>query len=110
MLCQAVLVGPLLMAGVTDHDRNIQGDPEKVSDMVHEVSREGLVSLTTASGELALHNSHGQASLVLTTACQPAMDCSFRLVQPITRYCEMHRVSGFRFRVSYCLAQPISRY
>lgn len=78
---QAVMMGPLLMAGITNGSRSIQADPSKVAELLTDVSSKGLVSLTIP-GDLPLHIRHDGDMLRAKTMNSAAysLDASFRLL------------------------------
>ena len=45
---QAVMMGPLVMAGLTDGPRQIQADPSTVAELLSEVPAGGLVEIRFA--------------------------------------------------------------
>ena len=74
------MVGPLLMAALTEKSRDIRADPASIESLVRNVSSEGLVTLETPGGSV-LHSRHGQVSLQPRERCLPAADCTFRTLQ-----------------------------
>ena len=74
------MVGPFVMAALTEKSRDIQADPASIEMLVRNVSSEGLVTLETPGGSVLLSR-HGRVSLQPKERCLPAADCTFRSLQ-----------------------------
>ena len=80
---QAVMMGPYLMAALTDHDRDIDLAPSQAATHVQQVDDSSLVTLKTEKG-LVLKQTGRTLELVQQSDCFSQMDCTFRLVETNT--------------------------
>lgn len=72
-------MGNYVMAALTDHDRDIKADPDKVEEFLHEVSTEGLITLGTEDGYV-LRQQNGEVTFIREEACLNGLECTFRLI------------------------------
>lgn len=86
---QAVMMGPLLMAGLTHGDRSIEADPGKVADLLTDVSSKGLASLVLPAADPPMHIRHdGNILRADMTRAATSLDGTFRLLSLDDRYAE----------------------
>ncbi|CAL8460830.1 g361 [Coccomyxa elongata] len=77
----AVMMGPLLMAGLTHGPRSIEADPRKVADLLTDVSSKGLASLVFSAADPPMHIRHDGTMLRAdTTRAASSLDSTFRLL------------------------------
>lgn len=79
---QAIMMGPLLMAGLTNGPRSIEADPSRISELLTDVSNEGLVSLAVP-GDVPEHIRHSGAMLSAVSSIDAplSLDATFRLLR-----------------------------
>ena len=80
---QAVMIGPMLMAGLTEDSRHIKANASNLAPQVSEVSLEGLISLRLAGSTTTYLQQQG--SWVVAEPVQPhcnaaAMAATFRML------------------------------
>lgn len=78
-------MGNYVMAALTDHDRDIQADPDAIADHIHEVSEESLRTLRTSNG-LLLQELGGSVTSVEEKHCLDPLRCTFRILNQIRLY------------------------
>lgn len=76
---QAVMMGPLVMAGLTDGPRQIQADPSAVADLLSEVPAGGLVEVRLEQDTSSHLRCNGRRVGVAGTGTVPSLYGSWQL-------------------------------
>ena len=78
---QAVMMGPLVMAGLTEGPRQIQADPGAVAELLSEVPAGGLVEIRLADQASSYLRSSGRKVEVAGNGTVPSLYGSWQLRQ-----------------------------
>jgi hypothetical protein len=85
---QAVMMGPLLMAGLTDGPRTIAADPAAVPRLLSDLPSRGLFSLLVSARDppQILRRQGLQLGVVAVEDLEPSLDAAFRLLRRDSRH------------------------
>lgn len=75
------MIGPFVMAALTDGQHSIQADPKNIAKLVQNVSTDGLVSFKQPDGTFLKQSGVSGISSVAREDCLPLMECTFRLLE-----------------------------
>ena len=93
-------MGPLLMAGLTHGPRSIEANPDKVADLLTDVSCKGLVSLLLPAAGSPMHIRHDGTMLwAVNTTAASSLDSTFRFLSAEDRYAQ-ERIGKFHIAVT----------